>query len=70
MGSESILRGPVYVLVDDAGAPVLPYIPADSAYCTGLATCTSEVEEAEKLFGVKLNYHHDTFALRRKPCLL
>lgn len=56
----NILASPVYLLVDKQGRPLLPYIPADGLYCTTLASCLSELEEAEQLFGVKLNYHHDT----------
>lgn len=57
----SVVQAPVYILVNDQGEPLLPYIPADSYYCTRLTSCTSELEEAELLFGVKLNYHHNTF---------
>lgn len=57
----SVVQAPVYILVNDQGEPLLPYIPADSYYCTRLPSCTSELEEAELLFGVKLNYHHNTF---------
>lgn len=59
--SHAVLAAPIYVLVDAAGKPVLPYIPAESFYCTSTTTCTAELEEAETLFGVKLNYHQDIF---------
>ena len=40
---------------------MLPYINADSSFCTTRADCVSSLAQAEDLFGVKLNYHHDTF---------
>lgn len=40
---------------------MLPYINAGSTFCTARADCVSSLAQAEDLFGVKLNYHHDTF---------
>eukprot|EP00439_Symbiodinium_sp_Y106_P039678 s2897_g4.t2 len=55
------ISGPVQLLVDDEGHPVLPYIPSSSSYCTRHRECSSALDQAETFFGVELLYHHDTF---------
>lgn len=40
---------------------MLPYISATSAFCITEPGCQATLTQAEDLFGVKLNYHHDTF---------
>ncbi|CAE7240666.1 CSMD1 [Symbiodinium sp. CCMP2456] len=55
------ISGPVQLLVDDDGHPVLPYIPSSSSYCTRQRECSSALDQAETFFGVELLYHHDTY---------
>ncbi|CAE7538104.1 unnamed protein product [Symbiodinium microadriaticum] len=53
-----IINAPVSVLMH-MGQPVLPYLLASSSYCMDRPDCKASLEQAEELFGIKLNYHHD-----------
>ncbi|CAJ1412353.1 unnamed protein product [Effrenium voratum] len=49
--AHHIIAGPVYLLMDDSGSPVLPYIAADSSFCTTMGSCTSELRRLRPFSG-------------------
>ncbi|CAJ1433508.1 unnamed protein product, partial [Effrenium voratum] len=59
--ARHFIASPAHVLITASGNPVLPYISASSVFCGNRPDCISSIAQAEDLFGVKLNYHHDTF---------
>ena len=40
------ISGPVQILTDVDGHPVIPYLPASSAYCTKYRECTAALDQA------------------------
>ncbi|CAE7037267.1 unnamed protein product [Symbiodinium natans] len=61
-----IVKAPVSVLMDDDDKPVLPYVLKDSKYCGERPNCKASMEQAEDLFGIALNYHHDKYEVLYK----
>ncbi|CAE7906190.1 unnamed protein product, partial [Symbiodinium necroappetens] len=52
------INAPVSVLMR-MGEPVMPYVLATSPYCANRPYCKASLDQAEELFGISLNYHHD-----------
>ncbi|CAE7378917.1 unnamed protein product, partial [Symbiodinium necroappetens] len=61
-----IVKAPVSVLMDDDDKPVLPYVLKDSKYCGERPNCKASMEQAEDLFSINLNYHHDKYEVLYK----
>ncbi|OLQ02897.1 hypothetical protein AK812_SmicGene14200 [Symbiodinium microadriaticum] len=64
-----IVKAPVSVLMDESGEmkkPVLPYVLKDSKYCGERPNCKASMEQAEDLFSINLNYHHDKYEVLYK----
>ena len=60
-----IVKAPVSVLMDGM-KPVLPYVLKDSKYCGERPNCKASLEQAEDLFSINLNYHHDKYEVLYK----
>jgi len=58
-----IVNAPVSVLMsrDDPDTPVLPYVRAESRYCGERPNCKASLMQADELFGISLNYHHEQY---------
>ncbi|CAJ1431512.1 unnamed protein product [Effrenium voratum] len=56
-----LISGPTFILADETGRPVLPYVHANSSHCATAPACLLSLQQAEDLFGIKLHYHHDNF---------
>ena len=61
-----IIKAPVSVLMDIGDKPLLPYILRNSKHCGELPNCEASVLQAEGLFGITLNYHHDKYEVLYK----
>ncbi|CAE7511393.1 unnamed protein product [Symbiodinium sp. KB8] len=61
-----IVKAPVSVLMETMDKPVLPYVLKDSRYCGERPNCKASMEQAEDLFGIVLNYHHDKYEVLYK----
>ncbi|CAE7194110.1 unnamed protein product [Symbiodinium sp. CCMP2592] len=53
------INAPVSVLTS-MGEPVMPYLLATSPYCASRPDCKAALDQADELFGISLNYHHDS----------
>ncbi|CAE7254144.1 unnamed protein product [Symbiodinium pilosum] len=60
-----IVKAPVSVLME-GDKPVLPYVLKDSKYCGERPNCKASLEQAEDLFSINLNYHHDKYEVLYK----
>ena len=56
-----IIKAPVSVLMETSDKPVLPYVLRNSKYCGERPNCEASMEQAETLFSITLNYHHDKY---------
>ncbi|CAE7243108.1 unnamed protein product [Symbiodinium sp. CCMP2592] len=61
-----IIKAPVSVLMDTGDKPLLPYIPRNSKHYGELFNCEASMSQAEGLFGITLNYHHDKYEVLYK----
>ena len=61
-----IVKAPVSVLMETMDKPVLPYVLKGSKYCGERPNCKASMEQAEDLFSIDLNYHHDTYEVLYK----
>ncbi|CAE7037279.1 unnamed protein product [Symbiodinium natans] len=61
-----IVKAPVSVLMETMDKPVLPYVLKDSRYCGERPNCKASMEQAEDLFSINLNYHHDKYEVLYK----
>ncbi|CAE7351799.1 unnamed protein product, partial [Symbiodinium pilosum] len=61
-----IVKAPVSVLMEDDDVPVLPYVLKNSKYCAERPNCKASMEQAEMLFSIDLNYHHDKYEVLYK----
>ncbi|CAE7351814.1 unnamed protein product, partial [Symbiodinium pilosum] len=61
-----IVKAPVSVLMETMDKPVLPYVLKGSKYCGERPNCKASMEQAEDLFSISLNYHHDKYEVLYK----
>jgi len=61
-----IIKAPVSVLMDMGDKPVLPYVLRNSKYCGERPNCEASMLQAEGLFSITLNYHHDKYEVLYK----
>ncbi|CAE7245212.1 unnamed protein product [Symbiodinium natans] len=61
-----IIKAPVSVLMETEDKPVLPYVLRNSKYCGERPNCEASMEQAETLFSITLNYHHDKYEVLYK----
>ena len=61
-----IIKAPVSVLMDADDKPVLPYVLRNSKYCGERPNCEASMLQAEGLFSITLNYHHDKYEVLYK----
>ena len=52
--------------MDMGDKPVLPYVLRNSKYCGERPNCEASMLQAEGLFSITLNYHHDKYEVLYK----